>query len=50
MADKGKDITDPAKGIPETRGGENPSEWTGPLPDAPPPEDGGQPMVADPDE
>lgn len=29
----GKDITDPAGGAAETRGGESPAEWQGPLPD-----------------
>lgn len=32
----GKDITDPAGGAAETRGGETPADWTGPLPEAKP--------------
>lgn len=32
MADKGKNITDPAYGEQEIRGGETPEVWTGPLP------------------
>lgn len=31
----GKDITDPAEGSPEIRGGEKPSDWKGPLPPLP---------------
>ena len=31
----GKDITDPAGGAAETRGGETPADWQGPLPSAP---------------
>lgn len=34
--DLGKDITDPAGGSPEVRGGESPADWTGPLPEVPP--------------
>jgi hypothetical protein len=30
--DKGKDISDPARGKPEIRGGEDPGDWTGPMP------------------
>ena len=32
---EGKDITDPAGGEPEIRGGESPADWTGPLPGKP---------------
>jgi len=31
--DTGKDITDPAGGQAEVRGGETPEDWTGPLPE-----------------
>lgn len=30
--EQGKNITDPAAGQAEVRGGESPSDWTGPLP------------------
>jgi hypothetical protein len=30
--DGGKDIADPAGGAAETRGGESPADWAGPLP------------------
>jgi hypothetical protein len=30
--DQGKNINDPARGQAETRGGEKPADWTGPLP------------------
>ena len=35
LQDGGKDIADPAGGAPETRGGESPADWTGPLPEKP---------------
>ena len=34
-AREGKSITDPAGGAAETRGGETPADWKGPLPSAP---------------
>jgi len=35
LPDGGKDIADPAGGAAETRGGESPADWTGPLPEKP---------------
>jgi len=34
LQDGGKDIADPAGGAAETRGGESPADWAGPLPEA----------------
>ena len=35
LQDGGRDIADPAGGAAETRGGESPADWTGPLPERP---------------
>jgi hypothetical protein len=45
--DRGKDITDPARGHPEIRGGETPDDWTGPLPAADIPPGKAEPEVLD---
>jgi hypothetical protein len=52
MPGKGKDITDPAYGDQEIRGGESPESWQGPLPareeitDAPAPDVATPPATA----